>query len=329
MLAEKFDLKYYETTTAVFIVPPEAHLLDVSGPAHIFYEAADYGAPIVSKFVTPLPNHTEEKSSSGLTISKLEGFTKIKLKRGDIVFIPGLDKKFLLDAGFHQRIQPFLKWLVTQHENGATICSVCTGAFLLAKSGLLDNRECTTHWKYHALFRKAFPKTRLLNNRLFVGYEEIYSSAGVSSGIDLGLYLLEKKYGTRFASAIAREVVVYLRRGESDPQLSVFMQYRNHIDDRIHSVQQWLSNNIGKKHTMEELGDIASTSARHLARLFKDTTGITIGQYVEKLRIEQAVQMKKDHSKTTEIAKAVGLRSTNQLRSLLRKYQEQGVRSKE
>lgn len=325
MQPERFNLTKHKPTTAIFVIPPDAHLLDVSGPAHIFYEASDYGAPIELKFTSIIRGQEEEKTSSGLSFSKLEDFTPIELKSGDVVFIPGLDRKYLLDQAFHQSIQPFVKWLKKQHEHGAIICSVCTGAFLLGKSGLLDHRECTTHWKYHELFKKTFPKSKLLNNRLFVGSEDIYSSAGVSSGIDLGLYLLEKKYGTRFASAIAREVVVYLRRGETDPQLSVFMQYRNHIDDRIHSVQEWLTQNLGKKHTMEELADLASTSARHLTRLFKETTGITIGQYIEKLRIEQAVHMLKEHSKTTEVAKAIGLRSTNQLRSLLRKYKVEGA----
>jgi transcriptional regulator GlxA family with amidase domain len=317
---KKFDFTGTPISTAVFVVPPLAHLLDISGPAHIFYEASDYGAPIKSRYVSILSNNDEQTTSSGLVFSKLEDFTNIRLRAGDLVFIPGLDRSLLLDSSFHKKVQPFIKWLNAQHENGATICSVCTGAFLLAHSGLLNGRKCTTHWKYHELFKKTYPKAELQNNRLFVSDGEIYSSAGVASGIDLGLYILERKFGTRFASAVAREVVVYLRRGEEDPQLSVFMQYRNHIDDRIHSLQEWLAKNIDKKHTMDELADLAATSSRHLTRLFKDTTGITIGQYVEKLRVEQAMHLLKDHAKIDSVARACGLKSTNQLRTLLKRY---------
>jgi transcriptional regulator GlxA family with amidase domain len=318
---KKFEFPGVQVSTAIFVVPPLAHLLDISGPAHIFYEATDYGAPLKLKFVSITSDQKEQETSSGITFSKLEDFSKINLKKGDLVFIPGLERELLFDNKFQRNILPFTKWLNIQHANGAAICSVCTGAFVLAQAGLLNGRKCTTHWKYHELFRKTYPKAELQNNRLFVADEEVYSSAGVSSGIDLGLYLLERKFGTRFASAIAREVVVYLRRGEEDPQLSVFMQYRNHIDDRIHLVQEWLAKNIDKKHTVDDLADLAATSSRHLTRQFKDTTGITIGQYVDKLRVEQAVNLLRDHAKIDAVAKACGLKSTNQLRTLLRKFQ--------
>ncbi len=316
----KFSFPGVPPTTAVFVVPPLAHLLDISGPAHIFYEASDYGAPIQLRFVSPVAEQSEQVSSSGITFSKLEEYSSIELTHGDLIFIPGLDRTLLFDPEFQNETRPFKKWLTAQHRNGAAVCSVCTGAFLLAQSGLLDGRKCTTHWKYHDQLRKSYPAVELQNNRLFVADSEVYSSAGVASGIDLGLYLLEKKFGTRFAYAIAREVVVYLRRGEDDPQLSVFMQYRNHIDDRIHAVQEWLTKNIDKRHTMDDLADLAATSPRHLTRLFKDTTGITVGQYVEKLRVEQAMHLLKDHAKIEEVARACGLKSTNQLRTLLRKF---------
>ncbi len=147
------------------------------------------------------------------------------------------------------------------------------------------------HWKFAGLLEERYPALQMMRNRLFVQYENIYTSAGVASGIDLALYILEQDYGTAFASAIAREVVVYLRRGQGDPQLSIFLQYRNHLEDRIHAVQEWLVQHFHEKHTVDDLAAIANTSARHLTRLFKDTTGITIGQYTEKLRVERAVQL--------------------------------------
>jgi transcriptional regulator GlxA family with amidase domain len=318
--AEKFNLDHHPVRTAVFIMPPQVHLLDISGPAHVFYEAADYGAPVKLRFTSVYSDVSVETSSSGLAFARLEDFKTISLQKYDIIFIPGLDSKFLLDAKFYKGIAPFLEWLRVQHEAGAKICSVCTGAFLLAESELLDGHQTTTHWKFQELLQKQYPKVEVLANRLFVQNNRLYSSAGVASGIDLGLYLLEEMYGTRFSAAIAREIVIYLRRGKEDPQLSVFLQYRNHMEDRIHTVQEWLTQHLDKKFTADTLADLIHTSGRNLTRLFKDTTGITIGQYVEKLRVAHAIHLLHDNQKVDTVAKACGLQSTNQLRSLLKKY---------
>jgi len=318
---EKFDLHHHPSNTAVFVVPPKVHLLDISGPAHIFYEATEYGAPLALHFVSVYSDVSDETSSSGLAFARLEDFQKLTLKKNDIVFIPGLESHYITDQDFYKTIAPFFKWLAVQYQLGAKICSVCTGAFLLARSGLLNGRQTTTHWKYQSLLKKEYPNVEVLANRLFVQNEQIYSSAGVASGIDLGLYLLEELYGTRFSAAIAREVVIYLRRGREDPQLSVFLQYRNHLEDRIHTVQQWLAQHLDKKTTADQLAEMIHTSGRNLTRLFKDTTGITIGQYVEKLRIEHALQLLRDQQKVETVAKACGLQSTNQLRTLLRKHE--------
>ena len=317
---EKFSFPNHPVLTAVFVIPPQVHLLDISGPAHIFYEATDYGAEINLKFTSVYSDISEETSTSGLSFAKLENFESIQLNPGDVVFLPGIKSNYLTDAKFFTSIQPFFQWVNKQYENGARICSVCTGAFLLAESGLINGKQATTHWKFQDLLKERYPAIEVLANRLFVLKDQIYTSAGVASGIDLALYILEEIYGTRFSAAIAREVVIYLRRSQEDPQLSIFLQYRNHLEDRIHIVQEWLSKHLDKKHTADQLADLIHTSERNLTRLFKDTTGITIGQYVEKLRVEHALHLIREKQKIAEVAKACGLQSTNQLRALLKKH---------
>lgn len=308
--------------TIVFVVPPRVHLLDLSGPAHIFYEAGDYGAPVQLRFVQ-LANDAAVQSTAGLSFAALEPFDQYELAEGDVIFIPGLEASLLTDAAFLASAQPFLQWLQRQYRQGATVASVCTGAFLLAASGLLNGRPCTTHWKFFSRFESTFPHVTLLKNRLFVAEDNIYTSAGVSSGIDLALYLLEKQHGAAFAASIAREVVLYMRRGPADPQLSIFMQYRNHLDERIHTVQDWLTQHIHEKITIGQLAELAFTSPRHLTRLFRQTTGITIAEYREQLQVARALQMLKEQHKITETAQACGFKSTNQLRNLLKKHQGQ------
>lgn len=307
-----------QVSRAFFLIPPDVHLLDISGPAHIFYEAKSYGAPIQSFYITLDKN--EELSSAGVHLSQLRLFSEFQLRENDFVFIPGLESHFLNDGDFKKSNANFFSWLNKQHENGAKICTVCTGAYLLAQSGLLDGKTCTTHWKYLDDFRERFPNVGLLSDRLFVANDNIYTSAGVASGIDLALFLLEEKFGPLFATKIAKEVVVYLRRTDEDPQLSVFLQYRNHLDQRVHAVQDLLAQQLDQKITIDQLAESVNMSPRNLTRLFKKTTGITIGDYHDKLRVERAVQLLSEGNKVNVVSNSCGLQSSNQLRSLLKKY---------
>jgi transcriptional regulator GlxA family with amidase domain len=309
-----------EKTTAVFAVPPYVHLLDFAGPAQVFYEAKDEGALLELKYIPTHRDHHTFPSSCGVQFTNLTDFSTISLQRGDLVFIPGLEFSYLKDPKFVREAGPFLEWINLQYDRGATICSICTGAYLLAEANLLDGKECTTHWKYLARFQKQFKKTMVVSNRLFVECDNIFTSAGVASGIDLALYILEKRYGSLFASKIGREIVIYFRREGNDPQLSIFLKYRNHLEDRIHVIQEWMTHHFHEKITTDQLAEKINTSARHLTRLFKETTGITISQYLEKLRIEHAVQLLRENYKVKMIANECGFQSTNQLRSLFKKH---------
>lgn len=305
---------------AVFIIPPHVHLLDITGPAHIFYESACYGAPVTLSFSTIFPDKTDAVSSSMLAFHQLTPYDQLVLKPGDLIFVPGLDAALLLDDNFIISSRPFQQWLKMQHASGVIICSVCTGAFLLAAAGLLDQRNCTTHWKYTERFRQQYPAAQLQSNRLFVQEDGIYTSAGVSSGIDLALYLTEQIWGANFAAKIAKEVVIYFRRTIDDPQLNIFTQYRNHLEDRIHNVQDMLIQSPDRKFSIEELSDKVSMSPRNLTRLFKKTTQITIGEYVEKLRTERATMLLNEGHTMQAVALHCGLKSVNSLRKLLKKH---------
>lgn len=303
----------------VFIVPPKVHLLDLNGPAHIFYEARAHAASLTLQFVNCVVG-SEIESSAGLYFSQLKEFNNISLTANDWIFIPGLESSIMLNDSFLEDLHPFLEWLKQQALQGVQICSVCTGAFLVAEAGLLNYKNCTTHWKYIDVFQKRYPETEVLPDRLFVKSENFYSSAGVASGIDLALYVLEQCYGSAFAADIAKEVVVYLRRTDADPQLSVFLQYRNHMDQRIHKIQDLLAQHLEKPLTIEAIAEAVHMSPRNVTRLFKKTTHITPGQYIEKLRVEKAIQLLTDGHKVAYVASLCGLKSTNQLRSLMKKY---------
>lgn len=291
----------------------------MAGPAHLFYEANEYGAQIETHYLS-LNTNIEEVSSAGVSLGNLERFEKFTLGPNDLLFIPGMESYLFLNENFTQKYQDFFFWLQKQSQNDAKICSVCTGAYLIAFAKLFDGKNCTTHWKYLEDFQLRFPKTKLLSDRLIVKDGNLYSSAGVTSGIDLALFLLEELFGSLFATKVAKEVVIYLRRTENDPQLSVFLQYRNHLENRIHQVQDTLAQNLDKKTKIEELAEKVHMSPRNLTRLFKKTTGITIGDYIDKLRVERAIQLLSNGGKVDSVSLSCGLNSSNQLRTLLKKH---------
>lgn len=317
-----FDRAYMKVIRKiVFIVPPKVHLLDLNGPAHMFYEALEMGVPLELKFAS-LDGRTEVESSAGLSFFKVIPFHEFDLSEEDLVFVPGLDFALLSNTAFLTGNTHFFNWLKDQHGNGATICSVCTGAFLLAEAGILNGKKCTTHWKYLPRFREKYPKVELLGNRLFVVEDKLYSSAGVSSGIDLALFILEREFGSKLAADVAKEAVVYFRRNESDPQLSIYLKYRNHLQEQIHLVQDLLLNNLDKGLKLAELAEKVHMSPRNLTRLFKKSTGITIGNYQDNLRFERATSLFGEGQKVEAVAQACGFSGAGQLRMLLKKRRE-------
>ncbi|NAS30011.1 AraC family transcriptional regulator [Flavobacteriaceae bacterium R38] len=301
-----------------FIVPPEVQLLDITGPAHIFYEAKASGAKIELIYLN-MHGKSAEMSGAGVSLGNLQDYKKIRTSENDWIIIPGIESNLIFNNYFKANFKEFYNWLQKQQMLGAKICSVCTGLYLLAYADVLNEKNCTTHWKYFNHFEEEFPNIKIHKNRLFVKDQNIYSSAGVSSGIDLSLYLLEEAYGPLFAIKIAKEVLIYLRRAEGDPQLSIFLEYRNHLEERIHNIQNYLSEHFNKGLNILQLAEMIHMSPRNLTRLFKKHTGITIGGYIEKLRVEKAIHLMSEGNKLEAIARECGV-SRNQLTNLLKKH---------
>ena len=297
----------------IFFIHKEVHILDLAGAVQAFYEAGTYGHPYDIVYVSDNPGQI---CSANLQLAGLKNYTGIKIRSSDIVIVAGFDLRRLPSA----RKNKFHHWLKEAAALGATICSVCTGSFSLAESGLLDNRECTTHWKYTDRLKNDYPTLKVLTNRLFVKSDNIYTSAGVTTGIDMVLYLLEERHGASFVYQVAREMVVYIRRDGGESQESIYLQYRRHINEDIHVVQDWIIRNLHKKIMVEHLAGLVYTSPRNLTRLFKATTGITIGQYLEKLRVEKAIHLLHHENKIGAITRQCGLQSTNQLRHIVKKH---------
>lgn len=270
-----------------YLILPEVHMLDLTGPIHVFYEAQEYGAALQQHYLGAFEAQNEQKSSAGLVFSNLTYYQNVKPKAGDYLLVPGINFKHLVAPDFKLRYQAQLKWIRNLHQQGVHICSICTGAFILGYAHLFNKRACTTHWKYLDRLQAKFPQALVKKQRLFVIEDGIFSSAGVSAGIDLSLHILEKEFGKKLALDTAREIVVYLRRNAEDPQLSAFLQYRNHMDERVQNVQDYIYQHLTEKLTITQLALEVYVTPRHLSRIFKAATSLTVQAYIQALRSTQ------------------------------------------
>src|SRR4051812_18681094 len=299
-----------------FIIPPKIELLDLAGPVQVFTEAKFYGFEADIQFYEfeDLP-----VSTSGLGFGQVQHFRKAKLKEGDFVFMPGMDFEYVNSISFRAEKELF-KWLKECSEKKVTVCSICNGAFALGHAGLLKDTECTTHWRRVKELQLQFPQARVLSDILFIKSNNVYTSAGISAGIDLALAILENLKGPLFTHKVARGLVVYHRRSGRHNQQSIYLDYRNHINPQIHEVQDYLIDNLSKENSIEDLAALVGMSPRNLSRVFKEKTGSTVLEYLTLLRKEYASTMLNNPEYTVEyIASQCGFKTARQLQRILKK----------
>jgi transcriptional regulator GlxA family with amidase domain len=243
----------------------------------------------------------------------------VEVSAGDYIFIPGSDVAYLNSEELSSE-KALFDWVVAAYDKKVTLCTICTGAFFLASTGLLDGKNCTTHWKRTAELQEKYPRLRVLENILYTEDDRIYTSAGVTSGIDMALFIIGKIKDDYLAYKIARELVVYNRRPGNQTQQSIFLNYRNHIHSCIHRVQDWLQENIDQKVTLEELAEIACMSIRTLTRTFKKETSISVNEYITLIRKERIQELMKNPDMTrAQIARKCGLKSERQVTRIIKK----------
>jgi transcriptional regulator GlxA family with amidase domain len=301
-------------TQIVFLVLPQLHLLDLAGPDQVFLEAKDFGVDLAVRYCS---FQTDLHTSTHLPFGQIENFKAIKFQKGDYLIIPGADIHYLLSPELASK-KVVLDWVAAAHTEGVQVCSICTGAFFLALTGLLNGRKCTTHWKHTTRLQTYFPKALVQENILFAEDDGVYTSAGVTAGIDLALHITSLLRDDLLSFKIARELVIYNRRTGNQAQESVFMQYRNHIHTGIHNLQEWLADNLKHKTSLDRLADIACMSPRNLTRVFKRETGITVNDYITLLRKEKLQQLLKNPNLSrAQIAQECGLKSERHLSRLM------------
>jgi transcriptional regulator GlxA family with amidase domain len=195
-----------------------------------------------------------------------------------------------------------------------TLVCICSGSLLAGKAGLLDGYQCTTHHDVIDRLRQQVPAAQVKDNRIFVEDRFVLTSAGISAGIDLALHLIATHSGPQAALDVAREMVVYFRRGGDDPQLSPWLRYRNHLHPAVHRAQNLMAAEPESAWQVEDVAARAHVSSRHLTRLFRQHLGISVRDYHEQLRIAVAQQRLQQGAGIEKAALAAGFSSARQFR---------------
>jgi transcriptional regulator GlxA family with amidase domain len=290
--------------TAILVFPG-FQLLDAAGPISVFEIAARIArVPASIKVVSAAPG--EVRSSSGVALLA-RGFAALSHHRTLLVVGgEGVD-----DAIHCKRTLTLVRAAV---QRGCRVASVCSGAYILAEAGLLHGRCATTHWSRTSHFMAKYPDVKLEPDRIFVRDGNIWSSAGISAGIDLALALVAEDFGDEVARDTARQLVVYHRRAGGQSQFSSLLELKAPTG-RFAELLSWARMHLDQPLTVERLAEQAAISSRHFARAFLAETGMTPSKAIERLRIEVARQAVQAGSESIElIAQSTGFGDPERMR---------------
>lgn len=288
--------------------------LDLTGPADVFRSDAlaapqytDRGEPPYEVVVIGLEGR-QFVTSSGVQITAR--FTVPTRTELDTLIIPG-------GAGLRESdaSDRAARWIQARAPYIRRIASVCTGIYALAPTGLLDGREVTTHWAYTADLQRRFPKLHVDPDAIFRKDGRFYTSAGITAGIDLALALLEEDLGPEAALAVAREMVVYLKRAGGQNQFSEPLRFQLESTDRFADVASWIPSHLRGDLSVEALARRACLSVRQFSRAFKDRYGLTPAAFVEQARLNEACRrLAAKRTNIETVARSVGYASDDAFR---------------
>jgi len=287
------------------LIFPDFQLLDAAGPISVFEVATRFaGLPPSIKVVAAAPGPVRSSSGAEMLARGLKtagAISTLIVAGGEGVDAAATCKKTLA----------FVRAMA---RRDVRIASVCSGAYILAEAGLLDGRRATTHWRRTRHFLSAYPRVKLEPDRIFVRDGNIWSSAGITAGIDLALALAAEDFGDGVARETARQLVLYHRRSGGQSQFSSLLELKA-PGGRFGPLLTWAREHLDAPLTVEDLAEQAGMSSRHFARAFIAETGTTPSKAVERLRIEAARQRVQSSSEAIErVAQLTGFRDPERMR---------------
>ena len=309
------------TRRVVFLAAPGTEVLDLVGPLQVFARAAEKFAeqnpgtpPIYSVEVVTISPHRSFVANCGLRMMADKTFRELRGKIDTFLIAGG-------SAIENDEVSPeVIRWLRKIAARIRRIGSVCTGAMLLARAGLLDDRRATTHWNWCEVLIRRAPRAQVDPDPIFVRDENVYTSAGVTAGMDLALALVEEDHGSKLALQVARNLVLYLRRPGGQSQFSAALSLQ--LTDRkpLRELESWVLDNLNKSLTVPVLAEKVAMSPRNFARVFTNEMKTTPAKFVERLRVEAARRRLEESQNSMEtIADECGFGNVNSMRNVFQR----------
>jgi transcriptional regulator GlxA family with amidase domain len=298
-------------------------ILDVAGPLEVFAKTIDYldeyfpdAEVSYTTHVVSVTPATTVATSSGLPIVCEGDLTSINYEV-DTILLAG---KGALEPG-DPVLLPLIDWLKENSKRIRRIGSICAGAFVLAEAGFLNGKRATTHWKNCARLAKCYPEVMVEKDPIYIKDGNIYTSAGISTGIDLSLAMVEEDFGRDVAVNVARILVLYLKRPGNQSQFSNILTHQTTDHEPIKCIQGWILDHLDEEITVEAMAEKALMSPRNFARVFLRETGITPAKYIEKIRLETARRRLEETRLTIdEISSECGIGNADGLRRLFLRH---------
>lgn len=292
------------TRKIVIVGPPPVQVLDIAGPLEVFSNADGYDVTIG----TPSAERTLRTNrrfalTDAVPIVEIQGPIDTLVVAGG----PGAE------TGLYDPL--IVRWIREAAVRSRRIASICTGAFLLGAAGLIDGKQVVTHWRFCDRLAKEFPRAIVRPEPIFLKDGAVYTSAGITAGIDLALALVEEDHGREAALRIARFLVMFLVRPGGQAQFSHMLSHQAVASKPLHELQVWMRENLREDLTVEKLAERLGMSSRHFTRVCLRETKMNPGQFIDRLRVEAAQQMiDSSNMGLKEIAGACGFRSADGMR---------------
>jgi transcriptional regulator GlxA family with amidase domain len=297
---------------------PQAQVLDITGPLEVFARTSrwleDHAGRRTPAYSVELAaaRRGPLTTSGGLRLLASRAYRE--LTRIDTLLVAG-------GIGYEAALadRDLLVWLKTRAKDVRRVGSICTGALVLAAAGLLDGRAATTHWGYCERLARSAPRTRVEPDALYVQSGRVYTSAGVTAGMDMALAMVEQDWGKATALAVARELVMFVKRPGGQSQFSQFLEAQQR-DDRFGELELWMLEHLDADLSVQQLARRCSMSERHFARLFAARIGRPPAHHVARLRIDTARRrIEQGATRLKDVARECGFGDEQRLRRAFRR----------
>jgi transcriptional regulator GlxA family with amidase domain len=239
-----------------------------------------------------------------------------EVQKTDLVIVPAMMGDQLKAFELNKKLMP---WLIRHYEAGAEIASFCLGTFFLAATGLLEGKQCATHWRYANEFRNMFPGAKLVDDKIITEDKGIYTSGGAYSYTNLVIYLVEKYAGREIAILISKAFMIDIDRHSQSPFI-IFQGQKAHEDEPIKKAQEFIEQNFQEKITVDQLANMVAVGRRNLERRFKKATSNTVVEYIQRVKIEAAKKsLESSRENVNEVMYKVGYSDIKAFRTTFKK----------